>query len=61
KHGGNNQGPNPGIFGRAALGSCLAIGYMRWAAKLGVPISKIDIEVQTDYDARGEYGVAKVP
>ncbi|NIR94985.1 MAG: hypothetical protein GWO08_15400, partial [Gammaproteobacteria bacterium] len=21
----------------------------------------IDIEVQTDYDARGEYGVAKVP
>ena len=26
--GGNSEGPTPGVYGRAALGSCLAIGYM---------------------------------
>ncbi len=32
--GGNEEGPEPGVLGRAALGSCLAIGYVMWAAKL---------------------------
>lgn len=32
KYGGDNAGPNPGVFGRTALGSCLAIGYAMWAA-----------------------------
>jgi uncharacterized OsmC-like protein len=57
KSGGSNSAPNPGVFGRAALGSCLAIGYMQWAAKLGVPISELEVEVQADYDSRGMYGV----
>ena len=57
KHGGNNKGPNPGIYGRAALGSCLAIGYVRWAAKLQVPLSKLEVEVQADYDALPEYAL----
>jgi uncharacterized OsmC-like protein len=57
KSGGNNSAPNPGIFGRAALGSCLAIGYIQWAAKLGVPISELEVEIQADYDSRGMYGV----
>lgn len=61
KHGGNNAGPNPGVFGRAAFGSCLVMGYVRWAAKLGVPLSNIEVEVETDYDARGEFGIADVP
>ena len=26
--GGNAEGPTPGVYGRAAFGSCLAIGYM---------------------------------
>ena len=34
KYGGGNTGPNPGVYGRAALGSCLAIGYGMWAARL---------------------------
>ena len=54
---GNGEGPDPGVFGRAALGSCLAIGYVMWAAKLGVPLSKIEVEVQADYDARGLLGI----
>jgi uncharacterized OsmC-like protein len=36
KSGGANTGPNPGVLGRAALGSCLAIGYAMWAARRGV-------------------------
>ena len=56
--GGNNAGPNPGILGRGALGSCLAIGYAMWAARLGVPIDALEVEVQADYDSRGELGIA---
>jgi uncharacterized OsmC-like protein len=48
--GGNGAGPTPGIFGRAALGSCLAIGYMMRAAHLSIPISSLEVEVQADYD-----------
>jgi uncharacterized OsmC-like protein len=57
KYGGTNDGPNPGVYGRAALGSCLAIGYAMWAARLGVPIDELDVEVHADYDVRGELGV----
>jgi len=58
KLGGTNAGPNPGILGRGALGSCLAIGYGMWAARLGVPIDALEVEVQADYDTRGELGIA---
>lgn len=58
KYGGTNAGPNPGIYGRAAFGSCLAIGYGMWAARLGVPIDGLSVEVHADYDVRGELGVA---
>jgi len=58
KYGGTNAGPNPGVYGRAAVGSCLAIGYAMWAARLGVPIDALDVEIQADYDVRGELGVA---
>jgi len=60
KSGGGDAGPNPGILGRGALGSCLAMGYAMWAAKLDIPIDGIEVEVQADYDTRGHYGVADV-
>lgn len=59
--GGKEAGPPPGVLGRAALGSCLAIGYVQRAAKLGVPISGVEVEVQTDSDVRGRYGLAELP
>ena len=58
KYGGTGEGPNPGVFGRAALASCLAIGYGMWAARLGVPLDALEVEVQADYDLSGELGVA---
>ncbi len=48
--GGNAQGPTPGVYGRAALGSCLAIGYMMMAAKMNIPVAMLEVEVQADYD-----------
>lgn len=55
--GGTATAPTPGVFGRAAFGSCLAICYMMHAAKLGVPITSIDIEVESDYDDGALFGV----
>ncbi len=57
KYGGANDAPNPGVLGRAAVGSCLAIGYAMWAARLGVPIDSLEVTVEADYDVRGELGV----
>jgi uncharacterized OsmC-like protein len=59
--GGTDTGPTPGFYGRAALGSCLAIGYMMRAAKLGVPIRALEVEVQADYDDGALFGVSDAP
>ena len=58
KYGGSNEGPNPGIFGRAALGSCLAICYGMWSARLDVPFESVEVDVFADYDVRGELAVS---
>lgn len=55
--GGNDAGPGPGVLERAALGSCLAIGYATWAAVLGVPMENIEVVVESDYDYRGQFGI----
>jgi uncharacterized OsmC-like protein len=59
--GGSGSAPTPGVLGRAALGSCLAIGYMIWAAKLNVQIDDLEVEVQADWDDGGTFGTAEVP
>lgn len=56
--GGNAAGPTPGVFGRAALGSCLAIGYMMRASAMGIPIAGIEVEIQADYDDGALFGTA---
>jgi uncharacterized OsmC-like protein len=58
--GGNDAGPGPGILERGALGSCLAIGYVTWAAHLEIPIENIEVVVESDYDARGQYNIDDV-
>jgi uncharacterized OsmC-like protein len=61
KSGGDGRAPDPGVYGRTALGSCLAISYQLWAAKLGVVFSRLEVDVQADYDSCGYHGVADVP
>ena len=57
KYGGTNEGPNPGVYGRAALGACLAIGYGMWAARLDIPVRSLTVDVRARYDVRGELGI----
>ena len=59
--GGTGSAPTPGVLGRAALGSCLAIAYMTYAAKMGVPIAGLEVEIQADYDDAALFGVSSVP
>jgi uncharacterized OsmC-like protein len=60
KVGGCGSAPNPGVLARGALASCLAVGYASWAARLGVELQGIDVEVEADYDVRGELGLGGV-
>lgn len=57
-YGGSGAGPSPGVFGRAALASCLTIGLSMWAARMGVELTSLEVEVQADYDVRGELGAS---
>jgi len=59
--GGNDAGPGPGILERGAVGSCLAIGYATWAAHMNIPVDNIEVEVETDLDASGQFGVSDTP
>jgi len=59
--GGTDTGPTPGMLGRAALGSCLAGGFMLWASKLEVPIENLEVEVQADSDDGGVLGIEGSP
>lgn len=54
--GGNAKGPTPGVYGRAAIGSCLAIGYVMRAAVMNIPISSLEVEIQADYDDGALFG-----
>lgn len=57
KAGGGETAPTPGVLGRAALASCLVIGITAWSVRLGIPIRGLEVEVQADFDARGELGM----
>lgn len=59
--GGNATASTPGVLGRAALGSCLAIGYMMWASKLDVVIESLEVEIEADYDDGGLFDTSDAP
>jgi uncharacterized OsmC-like protein len=56
--GGTGSGPHPGQLLRASLGACLAMGYKLWAARLGVVVHDITLEIACEYDERGQLGIA---
>ena len=55
--GGGGKGPDSGAFGRGALGSCLVISYLLWAARLDIPVDHVEVVVESDYDMRGRFGL----
>lgn len=58
--GGEGAGPTPGFFGRAALSGCIAIGLKMTAVRAGVPLDKICVDVEMDFDNRGLFGIEDV-
>lgn len=54
--GGAQAGPNPVEYALAALLSCQVVTYGVWAAKLGVPLDEVVIDVEGDLDVRGFLG-----
>ncbi len=57
EHGGGGTTPGPGFLARAALGACLTQAYLCWAAYFGVPINRIGVEIQTEYDVTAALGL----
>jgi len=55
--GGKGSTPSPGFYVRAAFGACAAMGYREWAAYFDVPVGRIEVELQTEYDMRGCFGL----
>jgi uncharacterized OsmC-like protein len=59
--GGTETASSPGALGRAALGSCLAIGYMLWASRLDIVIDSLEVEIEADYDDGGLFDTSDAP
>ena len=57
EHGGDGTTPGPGVLVRAALGTCVAQAYVVFAAYLDIPIDRVTVEIQTDYDATKGLGL----
>ena len=55
--GGPNLGPVPGALLRASVGSCLAIGYVMWAAVLEIPLDEVEVTVEGEFDGRAALGL----
>jgi uncharacterized OsmC-like protein len=55
--GGGATGPHPGQLMRASLGACLAMGLRIWAARLEVTVAGVHLDVECEYDPRGQLGV----
>ena len=59
--GGNGAGPSPGFFGRAGLIGCVAMGIKIAAATARVPLDKVTVDVEMDWDSRGMFGTVNAP
>jgi uncharacterized OsmC-like protein len=55
--GGQDAAANPVEHALAALLSCQVVTYRLWAARLGVPLDDIAIDVDGDLDVRGFFGL----
>jgi uncharacterized OsmC-like protein len=37
------------------------MGYVLWAAQLEIPLDGVEVEVQADFDSRGQFGWDEIP
>lgn len=57
--GGRNAGPSPSMLLRSAMTSCVAIGITQWAARRDVALDRLEVALETDVDARGQFGLSR--
>lgn len=55
--GGTDLGANPVEHLLASLGACQVITYQVWAARLGIAIDSVEVDLTGDLDVRGFFGV----
>ena len=55
--GGDGSAPTPGFFIRAGLIGCVAIGIKMTAAREGVPLESVEVDVEMDFDDRAMFGL----
>ncbi|MEP1207414.1 MAG: OsmC family protein [Rhizobiaceae bacterium] len=55
--GGNDEGPDPGFFGRGAVGACLVQGYALKLALFDLTFQSIRVEIESDIDGLGSTGL----
>lgn len=59
--GGGGGGPNPGWLLRAGIASCAATAIAMRAAMLGIALRTLEVNVESESDARGLVGIPDVP
>ncbi|MBE9637291.1 OsmC family protein [Salipiger mangrovisoli] len=59
--GGSGAGPSPGFFGRAALSGCVAIGIKMTAAREGLHLDAVQVDIEQHWDDRGLFALAGTP
>jgi uncharacterized OsmC-like protein len=55
--GGDGSGPSPSVYGEGALAACLTMGLAIAAARRGIEIVELSVEVAADWDIQGMYGL----
>jgi uncharacterized OsmC-like protein len=55
--GGDESAPTPGFFVRAGLIGCVAIGIKMTAAREGIPLESVDVDVEMDFDDGALFGL----
>jgi hypothetical protein len=55
--GGDERGPTPGFYIRAGLVGCIAIGIKLAAAREGIGLDGIDVDVEMDFDDGAMFGL----
>lgn len=54
--GGEGKALSPGGYARAALSMCLAIGYAVHAARRGITLHKVEVDIEADTDLGSIFG-----
>lgn len=60
QEGGDEREPSPGFYQRGSVAACLAMDVVIRAAAHGIPVGNVEVEVQADIDAQGEFGLADI-